>query len=106
MNTFAYIIFSLLVLVGVAYIIKSVFFGFFKYNTSDSVCPIILLKDKNEVNVRSIIEQIRHSNLKFKSIVAVDTGINEQDKNAIVLLLRDYNIPLIEKEEVGEYLIK
>ena len=90
-------------LLGTAYIIKSAFYGFLKTDTGKNVYSVIML-DGGEINARAIIEQIRRSNLKFKKIVAVDNGISKTDKNAVILLLQDYNIPLITKEEVGEYL--
>ena len=99
MSTFSYIVFSLIVLLGTACIIKSAFYCFLKTNTCKNVCSVILLSD-NEINA------IRQSDLKFKCIVAVDNGIEKEDKEAVMLLLKDYNIPLIKIEEVGEYLTK
>ncbi len=105
MSTFSYIVFSLIVLLGTACIIKSAFYCFLKTNTCKNVCSVILLSD-NEINARAVIERIRQSDLKFKCIVAVDNGIEKEDKEAVMLLLKDYNIPLIKIEEVGEYLTK
>lgn len=103
MQSFIYVTLSLLVIIGICSVIKNFIFFIFKTDISDKAIAVILLDDtQSEITVRGTLEQMKWNNSGLKRTVAVDCGIARESKKAVLLLLSDYQIPLLKSEEVGD----
>lgn len=103
MQSFIYVILSLLVIIGVCSAVKNFVFFVFKTDINDKAFAVVLLdENQSEMTVRSVIEQLKWSNSGLKRITAIDCGIPSESKKAVSLLLSDYQVPLLKSEEVGD----
>lgn len=102
METFIYIVFSVLSLVGVATVIRGAVSLIFKSKAEKKLFTVLLLDNNNtEIVIRDTVEQMRSSKYMPSSILALDNGMDEKTKMQAKLLLDDYNITLCNAENIG-----
>ena len=102
METFIYIIFCVLSLVGAATIIRELAYLLFKTSVKKKIFTVLLLDDENtEIVIRETVEQTRLNRNVSNKIFALDCGMSESTKKSARLLLDDYNIRLCNIDNIG-----
>lgn len=102
METFIYIIFCILSLVGAATVIRELSYLLFKSSVKKRTFTVLLLDDENtEIVIRETVEQTRLNRSISNKIFALDCGMSENTKKSARLLLDDYNIRLCNVDNIG-----